>query len=88
MFPTLNVFSFSISKFYSYRESYTFETHLKGMVLSGAPRTCGKVTHFIHFNAFFFGHTEHMWKIPGQGLNPHDSSDHSHRSDTTKSLTH
>lgn len=70
MFPTLSVSSFSISKFYSYRESYTFETHLKGMVLSGAPRTYGKVTHFIHFNAFFFWpHRAHV-EDPGSGIEP------------------
>ena len=28
-----------------------------------------------------------MWKFPGQGLNPHHSSDQSHSSDNARSLT-
>ena len=35
----------------------------------------------------FFGHAQGMWKFLGQGLNPHVSSDLSHSSDNTRSLT-
>ena len=36
----------------------------------------------------FFGHTHSMWKFSGQGWNPCHSSDPSHCSDNTRSLTH
>ena len=38
---------------------------------------------FMHF----FGHTCSMWKLPGQGLNPSNSSDPSPSSDKAGSLT-
>ena len=39
-------------------------------------------------NFFLCGHTHCMRKFPGQGSNPHHSSNPSHRSDNTGSLTH
>ena len=36
----------------------------------------------------FFGHAHGMWKLPGQGLNPCHSSNQSHNSYKTGSLTH
>ena len=37
---------------------------------------------------FLFGHTHSMQKFPGQGSNPHHSSDSSCNSDNAESLTH
>ena len=43
---------------------------------------------FVFFSFFFFGHTQNMQKFLDQGLSPHHSSNPSHSSDSTESLTH
>ena len=40
------------------------------------------------FLFYFWLHPCGMWKVPGQGLNLHHSSDLSHSSDNHRSLTH
>ena len=43
----------------------------------------GSLTIFTHrILTFFFGHTHNTWKFPGQGSNPHHSSDPSHSGET------
>ena len=54
--------------------SYTY-THIKPFL-------------FGFFFLFNFGHPCGMWKFWGQGFNSHHSSDPSHCSDNTRSLTH
>ena len=51
---------------------------------------CRTRTRFFFFFFFFFfsGHIYGMWKFLGQGLNLHHSSDLSHCSGHTRSLTH
>ena len=43
---------------------------------------------FYYLFIYLFGCTQGMWMFPGQGSNMHHSSDPSHSSDHTSSLTH
>ena len=59
---------------------------------------CGYFSPFFHFSFpflsspflffFLFYHGLSMWRFLGWGLTPHHSSNQSHSSDTTRSLTH
>ena len=49
--------------------------------------TLSTFTYFIKHINFFFGHSQDMWKFPGQGLKLCHSSNLSHCSDKTMSLT-